>query len=178
MTKSRLTFALTILLFSSVTWAKKSEDKKNRLEHKRKPAQVFSLSECNKKSEMDLATELLDFIANGGLAGKGRSRCQEALKASSFAIVEPIEGDVVPRLIRIQDGDKIKITKVEEIIDALGFKTNTWEVQYVIHTKDKEIKDQLEFSRSIDEEDVKNFGCGYLRAEPDQLFIRKSCEIR
>jgi hypothetical protein len=178
MTKSLLTFAATLLLFSSITLAKKSEDKKTKVEEARKPAQVFSLSECNKKSEIDLATELLDFIGNGGLAGQGQSRCQEALKLSSFAVVEPIEGDVVPRLIRIQDGDKIEIVKVKEIIHELGFKTKTWEVQYVIHTKGKRLKGQLEFSRSINEEDVKNFGCGYLRAEPDQLFIRKSCEIR
>jgi len=169
---------LLAVITVSLSVAAKDNGVTKKVDELRKPAQEFSLAECNKKSDIQLASELLDFIANGGLLGQGRSRCSAALNSSSFAIIEPIEGDIIPRIIRISDGDKIEIIKNEEMVHDLGFKMNTWSVEYVIHMKNKKIKGQLEFSRSRSEEDVKIYGCGYLRAEPDQLFIRKSCEIR
>jgi len=179
MITSLLTTVLSVMLSTTASYAAKKTNTLTVVEAKdRKPAQVFSLEECSKKTDIQLAAELLDFIANGGMANSGQTRCAEALRTSSFAPIEPIEGDIVPRIVRINDGDKIEIIKLQELVHELGFKMNTWEVQYIIHAKSKKIKGVLEFSRSRNEEDIKNFGCGYLRAEPDQLFIRKSCEIR
>jgi hypothetical protein len=173
--KMRLLMSVFVVSTSAIA---KNKEVTKKADEVRKPAQEFSLVECNKKSDLQLAVELLDFIANGGLMGQGRSKCGAALNSSSFAVIEPIEGDIIPRVIRINDGDKIEIIKNEERVHELGFKMNTWSVEYVIHMKNKKVKGQLEFSRSLSEEDVKIYGCGYLRSEPDQLFIRKSCEIR
>lgn len=174
MTTKLFLLSMVTALFVSPANSKLKEDSKIKSE--RQPTSEVTLSDCKKLTDRELALDLINFTANGGLS-EG-SRCTSALNESVFKPLEFGEGDIMPRLIRINETDKIEIVKLEEWRDFLGNRMNTWELHYVIHTKNKKIKGQLEFSRSHSPDDLKNYGCGFIRYQPDQIFIRKSCEMR
>lgn len=143
----------------------------------RQPAQQLTLSECQKKTDLEIATEFLDFVANGGLRKSRGSRCEKALKSSLFVPIDLLNGDVVPKTVILGELDKIEITKNQELVNELGFKDHHWVLEYTLHTQSQQIKGELDYYRALDEDDVKNYGCAVLKYQPEVVFIRKSCVI-
>ncbi|MCX7674215.1 MAG: hypothetical protein N2Z70_00100 [Bdellovibrionaceae bacterium] len=134
-----------------------------------------TLESCQKRSDIELAKDYLNFILFGGFLGVDKSRCAAELKALPFLPIEPFEGDVVPRQFILSDSDVVELNKIERLRDEYGYDMNTLKVTYTIHTNKRKVSGVVEISPSQYEEDVKNFGCAYHRVEPEPAFVRRRC---